>query len=82
MIEHNPFNPVTRLIVSQCAFDVDAHLLSSRLARSYGSKAGLRHVESQYFLYLPEKYYDKVGGLERIFRKLPLGGQYAMFARK
>ena len=32
----------------------------------------------------PEKemYYDKAGGLERIFKRAPLGGQYAMFARK
>lgn len=82
MIEHNPFNPITRLIVSQCPIDVDAHLLSSRLARSYSNKVGLRHVESQYFLLLPEKYYDKVGGLEWIFKNVPLGGQYAMFARK
>jgi SAM-dependent methyltransferase len=82
MIEHNPYNPITRSIVSKCPIDVDAHLLSPRLARSYGNKVGLRHVESQYFLYLPEKYYDKAGGLERILKKVPLGGQYAMFARK
>jgi SAM-dependent methyltransferase len=82
IIEHNPFNPITRLIVSRSPIDVDAHLLSARLARSYTNKAGLRHVESQYFLYLPERYYDKVGGLERMVKNVPLGGQYAIFARK
>jgi SAM-dependent methyltransferase len=82
MIEHNPINPVTRMIVNQCPIDVDAHLLSARLARSYARKVGLRHLESQYFLYVPEKLYDKFGGLERIVKKLPLGGQYAMFAGK
>jgi SAM-dependent methyltransferase len=82
MIEHNPFNPVTRLIVRQSPIDVDAHLLSARMAKSYARKAGLRHLESQYFLYVPEKLYDKAGGLERIVRRVPLGGQYAMFAKK
>jgi SAM-dependent methyltransferase len=82
MIEHNPFNPITRLIVSQCPIDVDAHLLSARLARSYTDKVGLRHVESQYFLYVPEWFYDRFGGMERIVKRLPLGGQYAIFAGK
>jgi SAM-dependent methyltransferase len=82
MIEHNPLNPVTRMIVNRCPIDVDAHLLSARLARSYAEKAGLRHMESQYFLYLPERLFDKFGGLERIVKRLPLGGQYAMFAAK
>jgi hypothetical protein len=39
-------------------------------------------MESQYFLYLPERLFDKFGGLERIVKRLPLGGQYAMFAAK
>jgi len=82
MIEHNPFNPIARLIVNRCPIDVDAHLLPARLARLYGEKAGLRHLESQYFLYLPEALYDKIGGLERSLKQVPLGGQYGMFAGK
>jgi SAM-dependent methyltransferase len=82
MIEHNPFNPATRLIVSRSALDVDAHLLSVRRAKSYAERAGLRHVESQYFLCLPEKYFDRIGRLEWFLKMLPLGGQYATFARK
>jgi len=82
MIEHNPFNPITRLIVRHCPIDVDARLLSARLARLYARRVGLRPVEAQYFLFLPERLYDKVGSLERIVKKVPLGGQYAMFAKK
>jgi SAM-dependent methyltransferase len=82
MIEHNPYNPVTRLIVNQCPVDVDAHLLTARRSRSYANKAGLRFLEQQYFLYLPQKYYELIGGVERFFKRLPLGGQYAMFAAK
>lgn len=82
MIEHNPFNPVTRLIVRQCPVDADAHLLSSRMARSYVTAAGLSHMELQYFLYLPRILFDKIGFLERIFRNVAAGGQYAVFCRK
>jgi SAM-dependent methyltransferase len=82
MIEHNPFNPATRLIVSRSPVDVDAHLLSSRRARRYAERGGFRPVESQYFLCLPEKFFDRIGRLEWFSRKLPLGGQYAMFGQK
>jgi len=82
MIEHNPFNPLTRLIVKRSPVDVDARLLSERRAQRYADQAGLPHVESQYFLYLPEKYFDRMGRLEWFLKTLPLGGQYAMFAQK
>lgn len=82
MIEHNPFNPLTRLIVRRSPLDTGAHLLSARRARRYAHRAGLRHVESQYFLYLPEKYYERMGRLEWFLKTLPLGGQYSMFAGK
>jgi SAM-dependent methyltransferase len=82
MIEHNPFNPVTRRIVSQCPVDVDAHLLTARAARAYNSAAALAPLETIYFLYLPEKVFDKMAALERVLRKFPLGGQYATFARR
>jgi SAM-dependent methyltransferase len=82
IIEHNPLNPVTRLIVSRSPVDVDAHLLSLRRARSYAGQAAMRHAESQYFLYLPEKQYARFSSLEGFFKALPFGGQYAMFAWK
>ncbi len=82
MIEHNPFNPMTRFIVSRSPIDVDAHLLTAQTARRYSSAAGLRTIATEYFLYLPEKLYDKAPRFEGLLGKLPLGGQYAMFARK
>jgi SAM-dependent methyltransferase len=82
MIEHNPFNPVTRFIVSRSPIDVDAHLLTASTARRYCAAAGLQTTRTEHFLYLPEKFYDKAPRLEGLLGKLPLGGQYAMFARK
>jgi SAM-dependent methyltransferase len=82
MIEHNPFNPVTRFVVRRSPIDVDAHLLTARTARRLSAAAGLRALQTEYFLYLPEKFYDKAPWFEGLLGKLPLGGQYAMFARK
>ena len=82
MIEHNPFNPVTQIIVKRCPVDVGARLLTSWSARVYTGNAGLTHIETQYFLYLPEKYYAKLPVVEGYLSRLPLGGQYAMFSRK
>jgi SAM-dependent methyltransferase len=82
MIEHNPFNPITRFIVSRSPIDVDAHLLTAHTAGRYSAAAGLRTIRTEYFLYLPEKFYLKAPWFEGLVGKLPLGGQYAMFARK
>jgi SAM-dependent methyltransferase len=82
IIEHNPYNPVTRLIVSRTPVDADARLLTRSLAVRYTRSASFRHVESQYFLYLPEAKYDRFGGLETWLRQVPLGGQYATFVVK
>jgi SAM-dependent methyltransferase len=82
MIEHNPYNPVTRLIVSRSPVDVDAHLLTQRQAGHYSREARLQPLESSYFLYLPENLYNKLPSCESLLRKFPLGGQYAHFARK
>jgi hypothetical protein len=61
---------------------VDAHLLTARSSRRYSAAAGLRAIETEYFLYLPEQFHDKARRFEGLLGKLPLGGQYAMFACK
>ena len=61
---------------------MDAHLLTADTARRFSAAAGLRSIQTEYFLYLLEKLYDKAPRIEGLLRKLPLGGQYAMFARK
>jgi len=81
MIEHNPFNPVTRLIVSRTPVDADAILLPSAEARGLAAGAGLAPLALDYFLYFPQALYRYVGWLETLLTKLPLGGQYALFSR-
>ena len=82
MIEHNPWNPATRIIVSRTPVDADAILLNSSEARSLQQHAGLRDRGTDYFLYLPEKLYRKAGLIESTLRHVPLGGQYIAYSQK
>jgi len=82
MIEHNPFNPVTRLIVSRTPVDADAILLPSSEAWELTIEAGFAPLERDYFLYLPQALYRYLGRMEAALTKVPLGGQYALFSTK
>ncbi|WP_263419492.1 class I SAM-dependent methyltransferase [Terriglobus albidus] len=81
MIEHNPWNPITRAIVSRCPVDVDAELLTERSAKALMRDCGFTPLFSDYFLYLPEQLYSRMAFLESLLAKVPLGGQYALLAR-
>ncbi|MER8974202.1 MULTISPECIES: class I SAM-dependent methyltransferase [unclassified Mesorhizobium] len=79
IIEHNPYNPLTRLAVFRCPFDQDAVLLSAAKAASLFQQAGFRNIRSEHFLLLPSArpFARKV---ERALKPLPLGAQYACSA--
>jgi SAM-dependent methyltransferase len=81
VIEHNPWNPVTRRIVKRCAVDVDAELLTARQANSIFRTSGFKILDTAYFLYFPEWLFDRCGALEAALGKVPLGGQYALLAK-
>jgi SAM-dependent methyltransferase len=78
LIEHNPLNPVTKLIVSRTPVDADAQLLTARQARNLFQSTGLTILNTQYFLFLPERIHRYVGSLEDKLSAVPLGGQYCM----
>jgi len=80
IIEHNPWNPVTRVIVKRCSIDVDAELLTARKASTLLAVSGFTTVRKEYFLYLPERYYNSWGASERVLSMLPFGGQYALLS--
>jgi SAM-dependent methyltransferase len=81
VIEHNPWNPVTRAIVKRCPVDVDAELMIARNAGKLFEAAGFEPLSVDYFLYLPEPVFGRGGSVEAAFGKVPLGGQYALLAR-
>jgi SAM-dependent methyltransferase len=82
IIEHNPRNPVTRAIVRRCAVDVDAELLPAQTTVELFRNSGLQPLTTDYFLYVPESLFPTVGIVERLLRRIPLGGQYASVARR
>jgi SAM-dependent methyltransferase len=81
LIEHNPWNPVTRSIVKRCPVDVDAELLTASEAARLLEDSGFISLDLEYFLYFPERLFHALRTVERMFSKLPLGGQYALLAR-
>ena len=81
IIEHNPWNPVTRAIVRRCPVDVDAELLTARCATSLLKSTGFEALHLEYFLYFPELVFNRIAPVEGMLRKIPFGGQYALLAR-
>ena len=81
IFEHNPLNPLTRRVVSNCVFDEDAVLLRRRRASDLLRQVGLAPCEDRYIAFLP------FGGkavvpIEAALRRVPLGAQYYVSATK
>src|SRR2546428_825345 len=75
ILEHNPLNPVTRYIVSRCAFDVDAVLVGRSAAVRLLQRAGLRPGGSSYIGFWPKP--SAFGGsLERGMGWRAIGAQH------
>lgn len=75
LIEHNPWNPLTRLAVFRCPFDEDATLLTAARARRLLNAAGCKQVESRHFLVFPMSS-GPTRAAERLLSAVPLGAQY------
>ncbi|HYR43324.1 MAG TPA: class I SAM-dependent methyltransferase [Terriglobia bacterium] len=82
VIEHNPWNVVTRVIVSRTPVDADAKLLSAPETRRLLSEAGSNVLSTHYFLVVPEAIHRYFGRIEDALGGLPLGGQYSVFAKR
>jgi SAM-dependent methyltransferase len=81
IVEHNPLNPITRLIVSRCAFDEDAELLRVRESEELLRGARLDSVERRYILIVPSDS-GPAHRLERVLGGLPFGAQYLVAAKR
>jgi SAM-dependent methyltransferase len=73
--EHNPFNPLTRLVVMRCVFDDDAVLLRMREAARLLEAANARVVDRRYIAFVPLRG-TAFRKIERSFRRIMLGAQY------
>jgi ubiquinone/menaquinone biosynthesis C-methylase UbiE len=81
IFEHNPANPLTVSAVRNCPFDENAELIwAGKLRKSIGD-AGWHESETVYRMFFPHSL-SFARPLERYIRKLPLGAQYFIKARK
>ena len=78
--EHNPLNPLTRLVVARCSFGEDAEMLRLGELRGLVEGAGLTVADEGYVLLFPSTR-RRLLALERRLARLPLGAQYFVAAR-
>lgn len=81
IFEHNPANPITRLVVERCPFDEDVILLPRREAVSYLAGAKLQPVWQNYIVFMP-RLLAWFRPLEPALAWLPLGAQYVVVGQK
>lgn len=81
VFEHNPYNPVTQRIVSNCPYDEDAVLLKPDELQRLLSDADLKVECKEYCLFIPPTL-SMLTWLENWLGWLPLGGQYWVKARR
>lgn len=77
VFEHNPYNPVTRRIVSNCPYDEDAVLLPPGELRQRLGRAGFSRPRTEFCLFVPPRF-SWLTWLEPKLGWLPLGGQYCV----
>lgn len=82
VFEHNPLNPITRRIVSNCSFDEGVILLpkSESLAYFVGVD-GMTIMKSGYCLFTPEPL-KRMNWIDLLLHKIPLGGQHYVLAQR
>lgn len=81
IFEHNPLNPLTRVAVSRCEFDVGVTLVSHGAASRLLVGAGLEVVERRYTTFVPLEG-PIARRIERSLRRVPLGAQHYVAARR
>lgn len=81
ILEHNPLNPLTRLVVSRCEFDQDAVLLGCGESTRLLQAAGLDRLTRRQILYFPWRNRFWVF-LESLISWLPFGAQYYVAGTK
>ena len=81
VFEHNPLNPLTRLVVSRVAFDTGVRLLRSSTVAALFESAGFEQVRSVYTTFLPLRG-RLAQRIEVRLAPLPIGAQYAVLGRK
>lgn len=80
VIEHNPFNPLTQMLVNTCPIDQNAKLLRSGRVAALMRGAGLTDIKRHFIQFTPFAG-DFFRKFDRSLKWLPLGAQYLTAAR-
>ena len=75
VFEHNPYNFLTRYVVSSCEFDKDAVLLNGGTAKRVLTEAGFSDVVVRHILSIPAASQSLLQ-VDKLFGRLPFGAQY------
>jgi SAM-dependent methyltransferase len=81
VFEHNPWNPITRWMVSRTVVDLNAHLLSAPVLKRHLPTQEFKSIELRNFFFFPPRL-DFLAFSEIWLGGIPMGGQYALFAWK
>lgn len=81
VFEHNPFNPITRLIVKRAVVDKNAILLYPSEIRDRFDRQALINRTLAYLMFFPPKI-KIFSNLEKHLNWLPLGAQYVAVGTK
>lgn len=75
IFEHNPINPLTRIVFKRCIFDQDATMIGQSKFLELAKTAGFGSRSSKYTLFFPGSL-KFLAPLEKFLGWLPLGAQY------
>lgn len=81
ILEHNPLNPLTRLVVGRCEFDADVDLLLVRESKRLLAAAGAGLTMTSYLGFFPWGG-EALRRAERALHFLPLGAQYMVTGQR
>lgn len=81
IFEHNPFNPLTRKVVRDCPFDAGVTLVRPREIKSVLGAQGYEVATFWNIIFFPAAL-KKLNAVEHQLRWIPLGAQYALFAKR
>ena len=80
IFEHNPYNPVSQLIVKLSPLDKNVRLLTKSKVNQLFSETGIQTVLQKYILFFPE-FMSKLNYLETYMNQWPMGCQYLVAGR-
>jgi SAM-dependent methyltransferase len=79
--ENNPWNPGTQYVMHRCEFDRDAVKIAPPEAALLLRSGGFEILRTDYRFFFP-RMLKRMRPVESLLTKIPLGGQYQVFARK